>query len=301
MALIKIFVCIGITLCIVNLLWMGRVKKRSVPVRVFRQQLLESTPDVRYYSIKQHPWCDRDTDRGDLTLVALPVFDPSGKCCAGVLELVSPSCEYEFDAVCKALEAVDLKGLGQSCNHFDKKIRNEALQLALDEITKVLEVVCETHKLPLAQTWVPYKQCNYEAISGFRNKSPRYRTNSLSNMEPACSNMPRGQAMATAAHMMPHVTTMQDVKTVDIKAAYKGTLIRFKLPPTAGMVNLEEEIVKRLTFLQVGRFKVTYLDEDNDSILLACDADLQNYINTAIASGITKIRMFIEPETNRQP
>ncbi|KAA8539141.1 hypothetical protein F0562_025833 [Nyssa sinensis] len=125
---------------------------------------------------------------------------------------------------------------------------------------------------------------------------------SFSNMEPACSDMPRGQAMATAAHMMPHVTTMQDVKTVDIKAEYKGgTLIRFKLPPTAGMVKLEEEIVKRLTFLQVGCFKVTYLDEENDSILLACDTDLQNYINTSIASGITKIRMFIEPETNRQP
>ncbi|KAA8539140.1 hypothetical protein F0562_025832 [Nyssa sinensis] len=124
---------------------------------------------------------------------------------------------------------------------------------------------------------------------------------SLSNMEPACSNMPRGRAMATAAHMMPHVTTMQDLKTVDIKAAYKGTLIRFKLPPTAVMAKLEEEIVKRLTFLQVGCFKVTYLDEDNDSILLACDSDLQNYIKTSIASGITKIRMFIELETNPQP
>ncbi|KAA8532449.1 hypothetical protein F0562_032482 [Nyssa sinensis] len=90
------------------------------------------------------------------------------------------------------------------------------------------------------------------------------------------------------------LTTMQDVKMADIKVAYTdGTLIRFKLPSTAGMVKLEEEIVKRLKFLQVGCFEVTYLDEENDSILLACDSDLQNYINTSIASGITKIRMFI--------
>ncbi|KAA8539284.1 hypothetical protein F0562_025976 [Nyssa sinensis] len=295
----------------------GSEEEVEFPAHVFRQQLLEWTPDVRYYSIKLHPRCNRDIYHNvlSLSLVALPVFDPSGKCCAGVLELVSPFFCYEVDAVCKALE-----------------IRNKALQRALDDIMKLLEVVCETHELPFAQTWLPCKQCNSEAISSFRNKSPRVTLSnisdahflydfdvlkiqssfgphlkidkvnySLSNMEPACSNMPRGQAMATAAHMMPHVTTIQDVKTVDIKAAYNdGTLIRFKLPPTARMVKLEEEIVRRLTFLQVGCFKVTYLDEENDSILLGCDTDLQNYISTSIAAGITKIKMSIELETNRQ-
>ncbi|KAA8539137.1 hypothetical protein F0562_025829 [Nyssa sinensis] len=103
-------------------------------------------------------------------------------CCAGVLELVSPFFAFhEVDAVCKALEAVDLKCLGQPCNHFDEEICNKGLQHALDEIYEVLEVVCKTPKLPLAQTWVPCKQCNSEAISSFRNKSPRVTLSNISD------------------------------------------------------------------------------------------------------------------------
>lgn len=40
-----------------------------------------------------------------------------------------------------------------------QQLRSQGRQAALDEITEVLTAVCETHKLPLAQTWVPGGSC----------------------------------------------------------------------------------------------------------------------------------------------
>ncbi|KAA8545369.1 hypothetical protein F0562_020153 [Nyssa sinensis] len=137
------------------------------PARVYRQKWPESTPNVHYYSTKQHPWCKHALDYKNLALLALPVFEVSGKFCVGVLELVGPVLHPDdIKAICTALEAVDLKCLGRPCNHFDKntiivnQIGNKGLQHALNEINQVFEVLCETHQLPLAQTWVLCKDCD---------------------------------------------------------------------------------------------------------------------------------------------
>ncbi|KAA8545371.1 hypothetical protein F0562_020155 [Nyssa sinensis] len=105
------------------------------PARVYRQKWPESTPNVQYYSTKQHHWCDRALDCKNLALLALPVFEAFGNFCAG--------------------------------------IRNEGLGNALCEIREGLEVVCKTHELPFAQTWVLCKDCNDGARSSFPNESPR--------------------------------------------------------------------------------------------------------------------------------
>ncbi|XP_021827790.1 protein NLP6-like isoform X2 [Prunus avium] len=85
----------------------------GLPGRVFRQKLPEWTPNVQYYSIKEYPRLGHAQHYNVQGTLALPVFEPSGRSCVGVLELImtSPKISYasEVDKVCKALEAVSLK------------------------------------------------------------------------------------------------------------------------------------------------------------------------------------------------
>ncbi|KAA8545378.1 hypothetical protein F0562_020162 [Nyssa sinensis] len=167
------------------------------PARVYRQKRPESTPNVQYYSTKQHPWCDRALDCEDLELLALPVFEAFGNFCAGVLEIVGDSLyPDDIEAIYGALEAAHLKSLERRCNHFDWPqliIRNEGLGHALCEIREGLEVVCKTHELPFAQTWVLCKDCNDGARSSFPNDSPRIafsRTNAYVDDDDSSTLLP---------------------------------------------------------------------------------------------------------------
>lgn len=54
---------------------------------------------------------------------------------------------------------------------FVNQICNEGRQVALAEILEILSVVCETHKLPLAQTWVPCRHRSVLAYGGGSKKS----------------------------------------------------------------------------------------------------------------------------------
>ncbi|XP_016651292.1 PREDICTED: protein NLP6-like isoform X3 [Prunus mume] len=154
----------------------------GLPGRVFQQKLPEWTPNVQYYSIKEYPRLGHAQHYNVQGTLALPVFEPSGRTCVGVLELImtSPKISYasEVDKVCKALEAVSLKSseildhrsMQVSCNN-NIQICNEGRQTALTEILEILTVVCETHKLPLAQTWVPCMHRNVLAYGGGLKKS----------------------------------------------------------------------------------------------------------------------------------
>ena len=80
----------------------------GLPGRVFQQKLPEWTPNVQYYSSKEYPRLSHALHYNVQGTLALPVFDPSGHSCLGVLELImtSPKINYapEVDKVCKALE-----------------------------------------------------------------------------------------------------------------------------------------------------------------------------------------------------
>lgn len=80
----------------------------GLPGRVFCQRVPEWTPNVQYYSILEYP---RRTHAQNLNVqgsLALPVFEPSGESCVGVLELIMTSAKInyasEVDKVCKALK-----------------------------------------------------------------------------------------------------------------------------------------------------------------------------------------------------
>ncbi|KAL8216611.1 hypothetical protein R6Q57_023448 [Mikania cordata] len=146
----------------------------GLPGRVFRHKLPEWTPNVQYYSDKEYQRLNHALNYDVRGTLALPVFEPSGQSCVGVLELIltSQKINYapEVDKVCKALEAANLK----SSNILDSpntQICNENRQQALAEILEVLAAVCETHNFPLAQTWVPCRHRSVLAYGGGFKKS----------------------------------------------------------------------------------------------------------------------------------
>uniref|UniRef100_A0A7N0UJ51 RWP-RK domain-containing protein n=1 Tax=Kalanchoe fedtschenkoi TaxID=63787 RepID=A0A7N0UJ51_KALFE len=163
----------------VSLMYMFSVDEESdgelgLPGRVFRQKLPEWTPNVQYYSSREYSRLDHALHYNVQGTLALPVFDSSGQTCVGVVELIltSQKINYapEVDKVCKALEAVNLKS-SNILDHPKPQICNKGRQKALSEILEVLSVVCESLKLPLAQTWVPCRHRNVLADGGGLRKS----------------------------------------------------------------------------------------------------------------------------------
>ncbi|KAL8540759.1 hypothetical protein ACS0TY_002109 [Phlomoides rotata] len=72
------------------------------------------------------------------------------------------------------------------------------------------------------------------------------------------------------------------VDMVVIKAKYEDDTIRIELCRSEGLENLLNEVGRRLK-LSVESFKLKYMDEDDDEILLACDDDLQHFLKISTA------------------
>lgn len=110
-----------------------------------------------------------------------------------------------------------------------------------------------------------------------------------SRIHPPCSDF---------VHMqMQHMDTLnfaaqKEMKIVTIKATYRDDIIRFRVSWNCGIVELREEIAKRLK-LEVGTFDIKYLDDDQEWILVACDADLQECMDILTLSGSNIIRLVV--------
>lgn len=94
-----------------------------------------------------------------------------------------------------------------------------------------------------------------------------------------------------------HATTMS---TVTIKATYASDTSKFNLSFSSSMAELMEKVTI-MTKLHDGTFNIKYLDEEDEYILIACDEDLQDCMNSLRVFGKTTIRMLIEPITNESP
>lgn len=81
---------------------------QGLPGRVFQHKLPEWTPNVQYYSPREYPRLNHAQNYNVRGTLALPVFEPSGQSCVGVLELIMTSQKInyapEVDKICKALE-----------------------------------------------------------------------------------------------------------------------------------------------------------------------------------------------------
>ncbi|XP_015060524.1 protein NLP2 [Solanum pennellii] len=133
----------------------------GLPGRVFLKKLPEWTPDVRFFKSEEYPRVNYAHQHNVRGSIAVPVFEAGSGTCLGVVEIVTTiqktHYHLELEHVCKALEAVNLRSSGISSNPSKIKDQdcNESYLAALAEIQYILTCVCDTHKLPLAQTWAP--------------------------------------------------------------------------------------------------------------------------------------------------
>ncbi|CAL5335610.1 unnamed protein product [Camellia sinensis] len=71
----------------------------GLPGRVFKHQLLESTPNVECYSIKEYSQRDNALRCRVKQSLAFPVFEPSTQRCAGVLEVVTQTVRSTYSCL----------------------------------------------------------------------------------------------------------------------------------------------------------------------------------------------------------
>ncbi|KAL3499270.1 hypothetical protein ACH5RR_038363 [Cinchona calisaya] len=80
-----------------------------------------------------------------------------------------------------------------------------------------------------------------------------------------------------------------------VKATYKGKNVRFPLTCNSGIKHLRQKIAKRFE-LQVESFTIEYEDEEGDSIMIVCDEDLHDHIESLKSSGQNKIKLLVVPK-----
>ncbi|KAF5753824.1 putative transcription factor Nin-like family [Helianthus annuus] len=99
-------------------------------------------------------------------------------------------------------------------------------------------------------------------------------------------------AEPTLVHAPPKqtMTKISNIKMVTVKATFKDDMIKFQFPTSSGLLELEHEVARRIK-LKSRRPHLKYRDEDNDLILLACDADLQQLLG--FAANNSTIRLII--------
>ncbi|CAL5390361.1 unnamed protein product [Camellia sinensis] len=71
----------------------------GLPGRVFKHQLLESTPNVECYSIKEYSQPDNALRCRVKQSLAFPVFEPSTQRCDGVLEVVTQTVRSTYSCL----------------------------------------------------------------------------------------------------------------------------------------------------------------------------------------------------------
>ncbi|KAG5548016.1 hypothetical protein RHGRI_013645 [Rhododendron griersonianum] len=104
---------------------------------------------------------------------------------------------------------------------------------------------------------------------------------------PSCLNPAPSQQL-----MMPPLIASQDTSSVMVKATYGHTTIGFKLSFASGIIQLKEEVSKRLEF-EPGSFNLECNDADGDLILIACDDDVRQYLQLVTLLGNQVIKLFV--------
>lgn len=157
----------------------------GLPGRVFVGRVPEWTPDVRLFTDNEYPrvrYAQHFDIRGS---VAMPVFERGTGACLGVVELVMTTQKInynaEIDNICNALKEVDLRGSDVSSDPRAQVV-DASYRAIVPEVAHVLRAVCETHKLPLAQTWIP---CVCQAKRASRHSDEKYKY-CVSTVDEAC-------------------------------------------------------------------------------------------------------------------
>ncbi|CAL4890133.1 unnamed protein product [Urochloa decumbens] len=141
----------------------GAPGERGLPGRVFDAGAPEWTPNVQYYGTGEYARISYALIYDIQAALALPVLEPDTGSCVAVVELVttSPTLRFadEVDKLCNALQEVALRG-AEICRPAPEVCNDKAAELAMSEVSDILNTVGEARKLPLAQAWVRCKRCN---------------------------------------------------------------------------------------------------------------------------------------------
>ncbi|KAL8172165.1 hypothetical protein V2J09_023969 [Rumex salicifolius] len=159
----------------------------GLPGRVYVGKVPEWTPDVRFFRADEYPRVN-DAQMCDVRgTLAVPVFDQGSRECLGVIELVmtmqKANYRGELDSVCRALQAVDLRSTELPSSPHVKEVEfHNSYHVVVPEILEVMKSACETHGLPLAQTWVP---CIQQGKQGCRHSDDNL-LHCVSTVDSAC-------------------------------------------------------------------------------------------------------------------
>ncbi|KAJ0798684.1 putative PB1 domain-containing protein [Helianthus annuus] len=90
------------------------------------------------------------------------------------------------------------------------------------------------------------------------------------------------------------VVNVSDSRMVIVKASFKDDIIKFHFPLSSGISELKNQVAQRIK-LKSTRLCLKYRDEDDDLILISCDADIRNLMPFS-ASSVSKntIRLIVQ-------
>jgi hypothetical protein len=110
------------------------------------------------------------------------------------------------------------------------------------------------------------------------------------------SDLPSNQVSASVVRTKP---ACQDEDLVTIRAKYENHTIKFRLSLLSTLVELHQEVAKRL-HLEAGSYYVKYKDEEDELILIACEDDFQDCARYLRSVAKTSIVIQLEPKQASQ-
>ncbi|XP_031266429.1 protein NLP8-like isoform X1 [Pistacia vera] len=112
---------------------------------------------------------------------------------------------------------------------------------------------------------------NGSLVHGSSSSSPSFEEGKQSKVQPSCGD---------------------SGTKITVKATYKEDIIRFKFEPTAGCLQLYEEVASRLK-LQNGTFQLKYLDDEEEWVMLVSDLDLQECLEIMESIGTRSVKFLV--------